>query len=198
MENAANFADAVRQTFEAYTEALSAVMKALEQLPKQGGDAHRQTVEQWLALARMSKESVVAAINQGFDLWERECRRLVGAPHSPGPASVSGAMIDALAESWRVRRARGQHPGGDRERRPVGSGVARVLRLQRALGASTGGLTPSSAGSRQSWPDHLRCNQNLHDGEDEDGCGDREESPRGSDQAPSEGDQPSRCGDHSV
>jgi len=101
MENDANFADAVRQTFEAYTEALSAVMKALEQLPKQGGDAHRQTVEQWLALARMSKESVVAAINQGFDLWERECRRLVGAPHSPGPASVSGAMIDALAESWR-------------------------------------------------------------------------------------------------
>ena len=101
MENAANFADAVRQTFEAYTEALSAVMKALEQLPKEGGDAHPQTVEQWLALARMSKESVVAAINQGFDLWERECRRLIGAPHSPGPASVSAAMIDALAESWR-------------------------------------------------------------------------------------------------
>src|SRR6266704_2145556 len=163
MENAANFADAVGQTFEAYTEALSAVMKALEKLPKEGGDAHRQMVEQWLALARMSKESVVAGINQGFDLWERECRRLIGAPHSPGPASVSAAMIEALAESWR-----------------------------RTLVAFVPG------GARQSWPDHLRCNQNLHDREDEDGCGDREESPRGSDQAPSEGDQPSRCGDHSV
>src|SRR5438876_10540436 len=82
MENDANFADAVRQTFEPHTEALSAVMKALEQLPKQGVDAHRQTVEQWHALARMSKESVVAAINQGFDLWERESRRHVGAHHS--------------------------------------------------------------------------------------------------------------------
>src|SRR5206468_12775783 len=97
MENAANFADAVRQTFEAYTEALSAVMKALEQLPKEGGDAQRQTVEQWLALARMSKESVVAAIKQGFDLWARESRRLVGAPHLLGRASVSGAMIQGLA-----------------------------------------------------------------------------------------------------
>ena len=114
MENDANFADAVRKTFEAYTEALSAVMKALEKLPKQGGDAHRQTVEQWLALARMSKESVVAATNQGFDLWERECRRLVGAPHSPGPASVSGAMIDALAESWR-RTLVAFVPGGSPE-----------------------------------------------------------------------------------
>jgi len=89
-------------------------MKALEKLPKQGGDAHRQTVEQWLALARMSKESVVAATNQGFDLWERECRRLVGAPHSPGPASVSGAMIDALAESWR-RTLVAFVPGGSPE-----------------------------------------------------------------------------------
>ena len=114
MENDANFADAVRKTFSAYTEALSAVMRALEQLPKQGGDAQRQMVEQWLALARMSKESVVAAINQGFDLWERECRRLVGAPHSPGPASVSGAMIDALAESWR-RTLVAFVPGGSPE-----------------------------------------------------------------------------------
>jgi hypothetical protein len=88
MENDANFADPVRKTFVAYTEAMSAVMKALERLPKQGGDAQRQMVEQWLALARMSKESVVAAINQGFDLWERECRRLVGAPHSPMPGGA--------------------------------------------------------------------------------------------------------------
>src|SRR5438552_18237797 len=98
MENDANFADAVRKTFEAYTEALSAVMKAIEKLPKQGGDAHRQMVEQWLALARMSKESVVAAINQGFDLWERECRRLARAPHSPGPAQLAGSMIPALPD----------------------------------------------------------------------------------------------------
>src|SRR5207244_13099430 len=97
MENDANFADAVRKTFEAYTEALSAVMKALEQLPKQGGDAHRQTVEQWLTLARMSKESVVAAINQGFDLWERACRRLVGVPHDTGQDSESCLMIVVCA-----------------------------------------------------------------------------------------------------
>src|SRR5437667_9852130 len=102
MENAANFADAVRQTFEAYTEALSAVMKALEKLPKEGGDAHRQMVEQWLDLARMSKKSVVAAINQGFDLWEREDRRLIGAAHSPEPASACATMIDALAASSRT------------------------------------------------------------------------------------------------
>src|SRR2546429_4906433 len=98
MENDANFADAVRQTFEAYTEALSPVMKALEKLPKQGGDAHRQMVEQWLALPRMSKESVVAALNQVFDLWEGESLHLVRAPHSPGPASVSAPIVDRLPD----------------------------------------------------------------------------------------------------
>jgi hypothetical protein len=101
MEQVASVAEAMRKTFEAYTEALSAVVKALEKLPTQGGDAHRRVVEQWLDLACMSKESAVAAINQGFDLWERECRRLVGAPHAAGSASISGTMIDAWAERWK-------------------------------------------------------------------------------------------------
>jgi hypothetical protein len=61
MEKDATFADTVRKTFEAYTEALSAVMQALERLPRQEG----------------------------------------GAPHPARPASVSGTMIDALAESWK-------------------------------------------------------------------------------------------------
>lgn len=142
MEKDANFADAVRKTFEAYTEALSAVMKALEKHPRQGGDAHRQVVEQWLALARMSKESVVAAISQGFDLWERECRRLVGAPYSPGSASVADAMIAALAESWRrslasfVPGGSPEDPWADRARRQaelVQQGLLESLRAWQRL-----------------------------------------------------------------
>jgi hypothetical protein len=100
MSGQAEFADAIRKTAEAYAEALSAVMKALEALPKTRGDEYRQQAEQWLGLARMGKDGAVAAIQQGFDLWERECRQLVGAPHGPTAASAENPML-AWAEAWR-------------------------------------------------------------------------------------------------
>ncbi|HET7876838.1 MAG TPA: hypothetical protein VFN71_15050 [Methylomirabilota bacterium] len=101
MEAQATIPDAVRKTCEAYTEGLSAVMKALEHLPRESGEAHRRMVEQWLTLARTSKDSFVAALNQGFELWERECRRAVGAPHAPGIPGAAGNPLAVWAETWK-------------------------------------------------------------------------------------------------
>ena len=99
METLPKILDAFRKTTEAYIEGLSTMTKAIESLPKLTGEGHRQWFEQWLTLARMSKDGVVTALNEGFALWERECRRLVGAPH--GAVQPSMNPIEVWAENWK-------------------------------------------------------------------------------------------------
>ncbi len=95
-----SFADAIRKTCEAYSEAVSTITKGIEAMPATGGEAQRRMVDQWLGLARMSKESFVTALNQTFDLWERECRRLAGGPAtSPLPPWTN--PLEAWSENWR-------------------------------------------------------------------------------------------------
>jgi len=81
-------------------EALAATMKAIADLPREGGQLHRQTVEQWLGMARANKGNFVAAVNQGFDIWERECRRLIGAPHQSGALPVGANPMEVWLENW--------------------------------------------------------------------------------------------------
>jgi hypothetical protein len=101
MNGAAGIPDAIRKACEAYVEGLAAVMRALANLPREGGEAHRRMVEQWLILARTSKDSFVAALNQSLDLWERECRRAVGAPHAAGVTFPGGNPLEGRAETWK-------------------------------------------------------------------------------------------------
>jgi hypothetical protein len=100
MNTQATLTDAMRRTSEAYAEGLAMVMKAIGDLPKESGALHRGAVEQWLALARTNKDGFVAAVNQGFDLWERECRRLVGAPHPSGAAAPGTNPMGIWLENW--------------------------------------------------------------------------------------------------
>ncbi len=59
-------------------------------------------VEQWISLARMGKDGVVAAITQSFDLWERECRRLMGAVPLGSVASSPMNPAEVWAEGWKT------------------------------------------------------------------------------------------------
>ena len=100
MEAQAILTDAIRKTSEVYTEALAAVMKALADMPRESGELHRRAVEQWLGLARTNKDNFVAAVNQGFDIWERECRRLLGAPHQTGALIPGANPMEVWLENW--------------------------------------------------------------------------------------------------
>lgn len=97
METLPNIADAIRRVSEAYAEALSIMTKALESLPKPGNEAQRRLAEEWLRVARMGKDGIVAALNQGFGLWERECLRALGAL----PPEPQGNPMEAWADNWR-------------------------------------------------------------------------------------------------
>ncbi len=99
METFPSILDAIRKTTEAYVDGLSTMTKAIESLPKLTGDAHHQWLEQWLTLARTSKNGVITALNEGFALWERECRRLMGAPHAAIQPSLN--PLEVWADNWK-------------------------------------------------------------------------------------------------
>ena len=97
MEGLPNVVDAIRRMSEAYAASLSIMTKALEGMPKPGNDAQRRQAEDWFRMARLGKDGVVAALNQGFELWERECRRAMGALS----AQPSSNPMEAWADNWR-------------------------------------------------------------------------------------------------
>jgi hypothetical protein len=100
-EDLSGIREAIRTASEAYVEALTAVTKALTNLAGQssGGADRERTVENWLRIARMSKDGVINALEQGFELWEREIRRM--ATGKPSASSNSTNPMEAWAENWR-------------------------------------------------------------------------------------------------
>ena len=100
MEGLGNVAETIRKTTEAYSQALAAAMALLAAAPK-GGPVANPAVEQWLRLARMTKDGLVTAIEQGFELWEREYRRAMsGAAAASSPAPATNPF-EIWAENWR-------------------------------------------------------------------------------------------------
>ncbi|HZO81787.1 MAG TPA: hypothetical protein VFB33_08835 [Candidatus Binataceae bacterium] len=99
-EDLSGIGEAIRKASEAYVEALTAVTRALTRLTAQAGGPERERmVEDWLRIARMSKDGVVGALEQGFELWEREVRRM--AAGGSGGARKAANPIEAWAENWR-------------------------------------------------------------------------------------------------
>lgn len=75
-----SFDEAITRANEAYAAAISTLSKAVQNLPKETPTSDRETViENVLRVARMGKDAVVAAIEQGFEMWERQVRRASAA-----------------------------------------------------------------------------------------------------------------------
>jgi len=99
-DNLSGIGEAIRKASEAYVEAMTAVSKAIQNVAAQAGSADRdRLVENWLRVARMSKDGVVTAIEQGFELWEREVRRMAAAGGGTGAKPTN--PMEAWAENWR-------------------------------------------------------------------------------------------------
>lgn len=93
-------AEAIRKASESYVQALTTVTKALQGLASQASGADRDRIlENWLRVARMSKDGIITALETGFQYWETEIRRTVSA-HNPAAASAKNPM-EAWAENWR-------------------------------------------------------------------------------------------------
>lgn len=93
---------AMRTAGDAYAETLATLSKAFEQMSKQatGPTGERaQILENWLRVARMSKDGLVISIEQGFELWERECRRIAASAKSG--ADEASSPFEAWTENWK-------------------------------------------------------------------------------------------------
>ena len=129
MDNVSGFTDAIRKATEAYAEALGTVTKALQNLASQAGGADRErNVENWLRLARMSKDGVVAALEHGFELWERECRRMAAASGGAAAKETSDPTA-AWAENWRkaIEAFTGSASGWNEETRKQAETIQKTL-----------------------------------------------------------------------
>jgi hypothetical protein len=97
-DNLSDIGEAIRKASEAYAEAIAAVSKALQNIAAQTGGSDRdRLVENWLRVARMSKDGIVTAIEQAYEFWEREVRRGGSGSASTKPSSP----MDAWSENWR-------------------------------------------------------------------------------------------------
>jgi hypothetical protein len=97
-DNLSEIGEAIRKASEAYAQAIAAVSKALQGIAAQASSSDRDhLVENWLRVARMSKDGMITAIEQAYEFWEREVRRSVSGGASAKPSNP----LDAWAESWR-------------------------------------------------------------------------------------------------
>jgi hypothetical protein len=93
-----NFEEAIKQSNEAYAAALSALSRAAQNIGKDVPTSERdRLIENLVRLARMNKDGVITAIEQGFDLWERQVRRLSATAGSETPMNP----MEQWAENWR-------------------------------------------------------------------------------------------------
>src|SRR5437868_14506940 len=97
-DNISGIGEALRKAGEAYAEAIAAVSKALQNLATQAGGGDRERlVENWLRVARMSKDGMITAIEQAYEYWERQVRQTATGSQSSRPSSP----MDPWAENWR-------------------------------------------------------------------------------------------------
>jgi hypothetical protein len=105
-EDFSNIGDVIRKAGEALAETLSAVNKAVKDLAAQAGAGvdREQMVENWIRAARMAKDGMVTALEQGFQWWERQAREQVRRTASAAGASAEkkhANPMEAWAENWR-------------------------------------------------------------------------------------------------
>jgi hypothetical protein len=97
-DNLSDVGEAIRKASEAYAQAIAAVSKALQDIARQAGGPDRdRLVDNWLRVARMSKDGIITAIEQAFQFWESEARRSTAG----SAAAKASNPMDAWAENWR-------------------------------------------------------------------------------------------------
>ncbi len=93
--------DAIQKSGDALAKAISAVGKALRDVSSLPGSSDRdRLLENWMRVARLSKDGVVNAIEQGFERWERQIRQMAsqGGRAEARPTNP----MDAWTENWRT------------------------------------------------------------------------------------------------
>ena len=88
----------LRDVTQAYVDGLATIGGAITDLAKRRIPDSERQMERWIGIARAAKDGYVAAIDQGFAIWERRIRQTIApAQTSKAPAS----QIESWLEQWR-------------------------------------------------------------------------------------------------
>lgn len=106
-DDSAGIGKLLRDITRAYEDGLAAIGSAIGDLGKRRIPDSERQIERWIGVARAAKDGYVAAIDQGFALWERRIRRAL-TPEKSGPEKESrreqkapASQLDAWVEEWR-------------------------------------------------------------------------------------------------
>jgi len=94
-----SISEMVKQASEAYVRAISTLSEAAQNLGGQAATDRDRMIENWLRLARMGKDGTILAIEQGFEIWEREVRRLNAQTDTAEKTPVN--PMEQWAANWR-------------------------------------------------------------------------------------------------
>ena len=123
-DNLSDIGEAIRKASEAYAQAIAAVSKALQNIAAQAGGGDRdRLIENWLRVARMSKDGIITAIEQAYEFWEREVRRSGAGGASEKPSNP----MDAWAENWRTATEAFASGNWSEEARKQAESVQKIL-----------------------------------------------------------------------
>jgi hypothetical protein len=99
----------LRDVTQAYVDGLSTIGGAIADLSKRRIPDSERQMERWIGIARAAKDGYVAAIDQGFAIWERRIRQTIAPAQTSSSASRSKSdqkapanQIESWLEEWRV------------------------------------------------------------------------------------------------
>lgn len=107
MADSTGIGKVLRDITQAYVDGLSTIGGAIGDLAKRRIPDGERQMEHWIEVARTAKDGYVAAIDQGFAIWERRIRRTIArtqsssAGESKSGQKAPGSQIEAWLETWR-------------------------------------------------------------------------------------------------
>jgi len=108
MADSTGIGKVLRDITQAYVDGLSTIGGAIGDLAKRRIPDGERRMERWIGLARAAKDGYVAAVDQGFAIWERRIRQTMAPAQSSSSGKESksdqrapASQIEAWLKEWR-------------------------------------------------------------------------------------------------
>ncbi len=108
MADSTGIGKVLRDVTQAYLDGLSKISGAIGDLSKRRIPEGERRMEQWIGVARAAKDGYVAAIDQGFAIWEQRIRQMMAPSQSSSSEEEAtsdrkapASPIEEWMEQWR-------------------------------------------------------------------------------------------------
>lgn len=108
MADSTGIGKVLRDITQAYVDGLSTIGGAIGDVAKRRMPDGQRKMEHWIGVARAAKDGYVAAIDQGFAIWERRIRQTMAPAQSSSSGRESNSdqqapasQIETWLETWR-------------------------------------------------------------------------------------------------